>query len=420
MRVIDSMLGRFREGLYIGGNLPFGLYQDGDRKIQPHPQEAPIVQLIYRLAADELLGETRIARRLNAEYPLSFRGHNWTRHMVGRVLRNRTYCGYFHMVTEVDQAEQKRREKIEQRSDLLPVLVPEEEWELVNRIRVARTHHRGAVTGRYRAGGSLLGGIVKCGECGHAMRVREYSPKHRCLNGEVHQYRLRYFHCPRGQEVRRCNNRGTASANLLEDAVLRVCGQVLPGLEVSDILAWTQGYASARRKQLDEDLSRREEELARLEGLIRRNQDLLELVRTQEEVEHYQERVRELVAQRSQVHHRMCDIRAEIPRQQCTELDVRRMAEVIRQWPARFDSAPLPARRKMLAQVLEQVIWHPQGRLIDVVFRFGDSAGGVARADGEVRFSINGVPIPKRQPHNHRAPGKPGVGVCITQEDNHG
>ena len=77
---------RARKGLFPGGNLPYGYFRK-NKKTLVHPQEADIVNQIYRLYSQGLSGYA-IADNLNRSGHQRRNGSPWTQRQVCRILKN--------------------------------------------------------------------------------------------------------------------------------------------------------------------------------------------------------------------------------------------------------------------------------------------------------------------------------------------
>jgi site-specific DNA recombinase len=78
---------RTRQGLFPGGNLPYG-YMRNNKAVAVHPNEADIVSQIYELASHGLSGQA-IANALNQSGFRRRNGNPWTQRQVCRVLHNK-------------------------------------------------------------------------------------------------------------------------------------------------------------------------------------------------------------------------------------------------------------------------------------------------------------------------------------------
>ncbi|WP_330252907.1 recombinase family protein [Nocardia sp. NBC_00565] len=93
-RVIAGMERKAAKGLWKGGRRPFGYLPDATgHSLTPHPNESPIVGLIYRLYTRDRLGSKAIARLLNERGHRTTTSGTWSGHQVLRTLSNPVYIG---------------------------------------------------------------------------------------------------------------------------------------------------------------------------------------------------------------------------------------------------------------------------------------------------------------------------------------
>ena len=154
-QVIAGMERKAAAGKWKGGRRPFG-YQvnPATSTLIPHPDEAPLVRLVFGLYTADRLGGKTIARTLNDRGHRTTTGGPWSAHQVVRLLANRIYLGdlAFRGVTAT-------------RSH--PPIVSEATFTQAQLILAARGENRS----KRAANGSdyLLTGLMRCPDCGKAM-----------------------------------------------------------------------------------------------------------------------------------------------------------------------------------------------------------------------------------------------------------
>ncbi|MGY2029442.1 recombinase family protein [Nocardia gipuzkoensis] len=154
-RVIGGMERKAAKGLWKGGRRPFGYRPDttGDR-LTPHPDESPIVSLIYRLYTRDRSGSKAIAKLLNERGYRTTTGGTWSGHQVLRLLSNRVYLGELSFRDIVV-------------ADCHPPLVDPDLFAEAERILTERGEdhaHRAANASDY-----TLTGRMRCPQCATAM-----------------------------------------------------------------------------------------------------------------------------------------------------------------------------------------------------------------------------------------------------------
>jgi len=101
LKIINRRLqrGRIRsveDGNYIGTLPPYGyeIYYEGkNRTLIPHPQQAPIVKIIFDLYVNNNMGCSKIANKLNQLGYKTYTGKKWSNHSVLNIIKNEVYTG---------------------------------------------------------------------------------------------------------------------------------------------------------------------------------------------------------------------------------------------------------------------------------------------------------------------------------------
>lgn len=176
-----------REGKFPANKAPYGyvrvkLEKETGYTLEPHPDQAPIVQMIYDLYVNHNMGSGLIANHLAGLGVPTALNNVWEVQTVIGIIRNPIYYG---LVTWGRRAQTKQRSKgIVSKSrpraaqeswvtgkGLHEPLVSKKLWDLAQEILASNYHvpaPRGVVT-------SALAGIVKCEMCGKAMVRRPYT-----------------------------------------------------------------------------------------------------------------------------------------------------------------------------------------------------------------------------------------------------
>lgn len=188
------------EGKYVGNKTPYGyirkkLEHDKGFTLEPDPEHAPVVKMIFDLYANgETLadgsvtqtGVSRIVRRLNDLKIPALHGHGWVNATVQGILRNPVYIGKVRWNARPERkrmvdghiVKTRPRAKPEDwviTDGLHPPLIDRKTWEAVQKkLKEKPAHpapHNTAIT-------NPLAGIVVCGKCGRRMIRRPYSGKY--------------------------------------------------------------------------------------------------------------------------------------------------------------------------------------------------------------------------------------------------
>ncbi|WP_340201976.1 recombinase family protein [Ascidiimonas sp. W6] len=175
-RISASIITRAELGKHIGGQAPYG-FMYKDKKITPHPEEAPILKLMYELFLEHKRKKT-VANILNEKGYRTKRGNKFTDSTVKRLLKNTVAKGIHIMNTRYSSNTKPNKFKPKEEwvfHEVEPV-VSEELWEAVNRIIEAQKRsHKQVLNTKVH----LFTGFVFC-ECGARMYTRYNSENYVC------------------------------------------------------------------------------------------------------------------------------------------------------------------------------------------------------------------------------------------------
>ncbi len=143
--------------------------------LEPDPETAPLVRMIFDMYVHENVGGSAIADRLNALGSLTPKGNPWTAGAVGKLSANPVYIGKVRWnnrvsVTRiVDGKLTIRREKNDKpiiSDGKHPAIIPVDLWEAAQRSRRSHDHTRCHNAAPTR---NPLAGLVFCSVCGKSM-----------------------------------------------------------------------------------------------------------------------------------------------------------------------------------------------------------------------------------------------------------
>ncbi|MEI7026166.1 recombinase family protein [Paenibacillus sp. y28] len=178
-----------RDGKYPGNKPPYGYNRvklpQGGFTLEPHPEQAPIVQLIFSLYThsdpEKRLGTGRLANYLNEELKVpSATNKKWTVETLNTLIRNSVYAGWVkwgerRLVKKRDGGSRPRRSKGDflEVPGLHPPLISNETRKLALEILNENWHppaQKGLIV-------NPLAGLIKCACCGSNIVMKGYKGK---------------------------------------------------------------------------------------------------------------------------------------------------------------------------------------------------------------------------------------------------
>lgn len=217
--VARSMLERAKQGLHVGGQIPYGYILGPDGKLAlGDPREVEVVRWLFQQASSRVVSLGTLARELNDRGvpPPSRRTKRrprrvmiWVRQDVPRILDNRKYCGDFvwnldsvaryHKI-EGDQVVKAPRHQSNGKKVRLQhnppedaIIVPDAHPAIIDRetfeeVRRRLTENRAKLsTPAPRGGHFILTGLLFCGKCGGSMCGD--TSRTTASRGKVYEYR---------------------------------------------------------------------------------------------------------------------------------------------------------------------------------------------------------------------------------------
>lgn len=181
---VDSV----KDGKYIGNKPPYGYNRIKNPigkgyTLEPHPDQAPIVQLIFSMYTnpdpEQRKGTGLIAAYLNHELQVpTARNSKWTVATINGIIRNPVYIGKLRwgFRPQIKRRTGKSRPRKSEgqwleTKGLHPPIVEEETYQLANQI-MQENSHAPAPAGKIS---NPMAGIVKCAVCDAAIIYRPYS-----------------------------------------------------------------------------------------------------------------------------------------------------------------------------------------------------------------------------------------------------
>src|SRR6266851_1024562 len=282
-RTRDALRAKAKAG-HLTGSVAFGydvVIVGTHKELVVNPAQAEIVRRLFTWSAEGYGGITRLAHRMNVEYPGI---RKWSATGVRDMLHNRLYIG---LITY------GRKRKIVRGGKTVTLTTPEAEWITAERPelriiedtlwqKVQQRHaetfktylrgQKGRLSGRPEMVASkyLLSGMVECGVCGGRMVVWSIS------KGATHRYLKCWRRKARGPAA--CSNQRSVSLQGLTDMVIEhFRSDVLKTERVEQIgrdlaadAATSPEKIAAAREQLDAEAKQIETELTRYVAAIAR------------------------------------------------------------------------------------------------------------------------------------------------------
>jgi site-specific DNA recombinase len=186
LKMINRRLQRGRiksveEGNYLAPAPPFGYvitYKGKSRTLAPHPEQAPIVKMIFDLYVNNKMGGGKISNKLNELGYKTYTGKNWDSSLVLNIIRNEVYNGKIQWgkkeykpsnnLSGVEVKKLPREEWISVKGKHEP-LVSNETFNKAQEILNRRSHvpYKTGIT-------NPLAGLIICEKCGASMVYRPY------------------------------------------------------------------------------------------------------------------------------------------------------------------------------------------------------------------------------------------------------
>ncbi len=188
-RLQRGRVGSVDEGNYIGTRPPYGYVIESkgkkDRYLVPHPEQAPVVQMIFELYTsddpDMRMGANKIANELNRLGYKTATNRGWKNSSVLFIIKNAVYAGRIQWkkkeIKKSIRPDKKKETRTRPRSEWIDVegkhepLISMETYEKAQEILRKKYH----VPYRLQNGiTNPMAGLIKCSLCGSSMVLRPY------------------------------------------------------------------------------------------------------------------------------------------------------------------------------------------------------------------------------------------------------
>lgn len=174
------------DGNYLGNIPPYGYLrkklQDGSFSLEPHPDQAPVVKMIFEMYTSEGVGMGQIARKLNTLSIPTAKNKVWTAATLNGIIRNPVYIGKiaWNRRPMIKMRKSGNISKSRPRVDAAKwILVAGKHESIINTVIwhkaqdiLCNRSHPPAPMGVTT---SSLAGLIRCGFCGRSMVRRPYA-----------------------------------------------------------------------------------------------------------------------------------------------------------------------------------------------------------------------------------------------------
>ena len=240
MKVKSALRARFNNGLFVSTSPPYGYLKDpvDHNHLIIDEKAAPVVRLIFQMALDGN-GISKIRNHLNtshilrpAAYAAAERGesgyerhfegnednrYQWSNNSVRAILRSPVYAGNLvgYKRVAVSMKSKKRPSKLPEEWEVIPNthegIITQEQFDTVQRLITSRRRDKG------NSGfNNIFSGILKCADCGYAMRAMSANRRKRPDPIDCVQYQCNHY----GTNGKEACSAHSVEARDLFDAVL--------------------------------------------------------------------------------------------------------------------------------------------------------------------------------------------------------
>lgn len=184
---------------------------------------------------------------------------------------------------------------------------------------------------------------------------------------------------------------------LVDQTVLKACVDQLSRIDVDDVLTRVQAFHQEQLSSLKIQIGGLTAELARIETALQRNRAAHEGCRPSE-TQYYRGRISELLSQRDEQAKLVSDLGHQLRQRASDSVTREQVIGALNNWPQRFAEASKERQRAMLSDVVSRVVYRPEQRCVDIVFKFDPGIESQA-------FCMQDAPK-----------GDPAVAFCMTRD----
>jgi DNA invertase Pin-like site-specific DNA recombinase len=190
LKIITRRLqgGRIRsieEGNYIATKPPYGyniLNLENGRTLEPHPEQADVVKLIFDLYANHKLGGSKVALELNKLGYKTYTGREWSASAVLNIIKNEVYTGKVIWkkkdIKKSEEVGKSKNTRTRPKNEWLIAKGKHEPLVSIELYEAANSILKGKYHVPYQLGSGTtnpLAGLIVCKKCGMRMVRRPYT-----------------------------------------------------------------------------------------------------------------------------------------------------------------------------------------------------------------------------------------------------
>ena len=267
-RVKTRLAQMVKEGMYTGGNIPYGykLVKSGEKNkkgkellmVAIAEEEAPVIRSIFAMTLKDGMGSYQIARHLNESGLRTHKGNKFSPNTVRRILSNKMFCGYLIS----GDNESPYIEELQ--------IIDEKVFEQVQFIldqRNSNSKEKKQIALRTK-GKNQLSGNIYCGHCGRKLLSTTHTYYYNKADGtRVKCVKQRYI-CPNNNQHRGvCNGQGAYLAEKVDEVVISIVRKYLEAIKVTPKdLAIKQRY-KAEISDIKQAIKKTETEIEKLKRM---------------------------------------------------------------------------------------------------------------------------------------------------------
>ena len=356
-RTSNSMGVLTQEGCFTGGLCAYGyqyvkLGRTNRRKQEVFDlviceEEAFVVRLIFRLAAEEGYGAQRIANHLNAKGIKNRSGKNWHPASIQGMLKNILYTGILRSGESRSEVQEHLR------------IIDDKTFATVQEMLAARSRKQEAIRSKplNTRGKSLLAGNIFCGHCGARLCITTSGKGRRRQDG-TDVVRMRYTCQTKSRTHGECDGQTGYTVEKLDamiDSIIRGIFSRVRSLNQKDVVnACVSNDLNAKKaflRKAQKDYEKAEKDLQRLKseivnaltGASAFSPELLNNV-----IQEQSQRCEELrtALNEAEKDYAESDSQLEVRSQQYDEL---------LEWSAAYETASMSAKKVIVARMIERV-----------------------------------------------------------------